>query len=79
LKFVGSVFTFNLASFNAFAFTGESGAKSGEDIFKDAGGGVGIGTLDGVLPAAAFFAICQNVKDSCQILNCTHNKKYRKI
>jgi len=32
-------------------------------------GGVGIGRLDGVLPAAAFFAICQNVKINCEVSN----------
>jgi len=69
LKFVGSGFTFNLASPSGFAFTGERGAKSGEDMFKDAGGGVGIGKLEGVLPAAAFFSICQNVKINCQSSN----------
>jgi hypothetical protein len=53
---------YNLASPNGFEFKRERGAKSGEDIFKDAGGGVDIGKLDGVLPAAAFFSICQNVK-----------------
>lgn len=68
LKFVGSGFTFNLASPNGFAFTGERGAKSGEDIFKDAGGGVGIGKLEGVLPAAAFFSICKNVKNQLPIV-----------
>jgi len=45
-------------SFNAFAF---------KDAIAD--GGVGIGRLDGVLPAAAFFAICQNVKINCQLSN----------
>jgi hypothetical protein len=60
LKFVGSDFTFNdFASFKAFVCTGERGVKSGEEIVKATGGGVGIGKLAGVLPAAAFFSICK--------------------
>lgn len=57
LKNAGSGFTFNFASFSGFVCTGDRGAKSGEEAFKEAGGGVGIGKLEGVLPAAAFFSI----------------------
>lgn len=38
-----------------FAFRGDGGASFGEDKLGDTGGGVDIGTLEGVLPAAAFF------------------------
>nr|GMD11473.1 hypothetical protein TorRG33x02_205410 [Ipomoea batatas] len=41
-----------------FVFTGNTGLNFGEDTFSTAGGGVDIGTLEGVLPAAAFFSIC---------------------
>lgn len=58
LKLVGSDFTFNdFASFKEFVCTGDRGANSGEERLKADGGGVGIGTLEGVLPAAAFFSI----------------------
>ena len=40
-----------------FAFKGDGGASFGEDKLGDNGGGVDIGTLDGVLPATAFFSI----------------------
>ena len=40
-----------------FSFKGDGGASFGEDKLRDIGGGVDIGTLDGVLPAAAFFSI----------------------
>lgn len=57
LKFVGSALRFNdFASFNELVCTGESGANFGEGSVI-AGGGVDIGKLDGVLPAAAFFSI----------------------
>lgn len=52
LKFVGSGLL--LRDFGEF-WTGDSGANFGE--FKVAGGGVGNGTLVGILPAAAFFSI----------------------
>lgn len=44
-------------SFKEFVCTGDRGANLGDERFKADGGGVGIGTLDGVLPAAAFFSI----------------------
>ena len=58
LKLVRSDFTFNdLASLREFVCTGERGVNSGEERLKDDGGGVDIGKLEGVLPAAAFFSI----------------------
>lgn len=58
-KLVGSpVFKF-LESLNGFAaFIGDREPYLG-DRLSAAGGGVARGTLDGVLPAAAFFSICQ--------------------
>lgn len=58
-KFVGSpVFKF-LESLNGFAaFIGDIEPYLG-DRLRAAGGGVGRGTLEGVLPAAAFLSICQ--------------------
>ena len=47
---------FSLVDYN-FAFKGNGGASFGENKLGDTGGGVDIGTLDGVLPAAAFFSI----------------------
>ena len=38
-----------------FAFKGDGGASFGEDKLGDTRGDVDIGTLDGVLPTAAFF------------------------
>ena len=78
LKFVGSDFTFNdFASFKAFVCTGDRGAKSGEEIVKATGGGVDIGKLEGVLPAAAFFSICKIIStisiDICVYMcTCVH-------
>ena len=40
-----------------FAFKGDGGASFGEDKLRDIGGGVDIGTLDGVLSTATFFFI----------------------
>ena len=40
-----------------FSFKGDGGASCGEKQLGDTGGGVDIGTLDGVLPATAFFSI----------------------
>ena len=40
-----------------FSFKRDGGASFGEDKLGDTGGGVDIGTLDGVLPVAAFFSI----------------------
>ena len=40
-----------------FQFKGDGSASFGEDKLGDTGGGVDIGTLDGVLPAIAFFFI----------------------
>ena len=40
-----------------FSFKGDGGASFGEDKLGDTRGGVDIGSLDGVLPAAAFFFI----------------------
>ena len=40
-----------------FSFEGDGGASFGEDKLGDTRGGVDIGSLDGVLPAAAFFSI----------------------
>ena len=40
-----------------YAFKGDGGASFGEDKLGDTGGGVDIGTLDGVLPTAAFFSV----------------------
>lgn len=58
LKFVGSVLVLtDFPSFKELVCTGERGANFGDERFKADGGGVGIGTLDGVLPAAAFFSI----------------------
>lgn len=57
-KFVGSPPAFKfLESFNEFACTGDRGPNLGERL-SAAGGGVERGTLEGVLPAAAFFSIC---------------------
>ena len=65
LKLVGSDFTFNdFESTKEFVCTGDRGAKSGEEAFRVAGGGVGIGKLEGVLPAAAFFSICDKENDN---------------
>ena len=38
-----------------FAFKVDGGTSFGEEKLGDTGGGVDIGTLDGVLPVAAFF------------------------
>ena len=73
LKFVGSDLIFkDFASFKAFVCTGERGANSGEEIVKADGGGVDIGKLEGVLPAAAFFSICRRAKptDYTHVFNC---------
>ena len=73
LKFVGSDLIFkDFASFKAFVCTGERGANSGEEIVKADGGGVDIGKLEGVLPAAAFFSICRRAKptDYIHVFNC---------
>ena len=40
-----------------FAFKGNGGTRFGEDKLGDTGGGVDIGTLDGVLSTATFFFI----------------------
>lgn len=62
LKLVGSDFTFNdFESTKEFVCTGDRGANSGEETLREAGGGVGIGKLEGVLPAAAFFSICNKM------------------
>ena len=46
----------NLESFiGNFAFKGNGGTRFGEDKLGDTGGGVDIGTLDGVLLTTAFF------------------------
>jgi len=71
-KFVVSGLTCNgLASFKEFVCTGERGCKSGEETFKADGGGVEIGKLEGVLPAAVFFSIC-NKSNVCRQLDLWH-------
>ena len=40
-----------------FAFKVDGGTSFGEEKLGDTGGSVDIGTLDGVLPEAAFFSI----------------------
>ena len=56
---MGSTLEFtNFESFTEFVCTGDKGANFGEERVNEDGGGVGNGTLEGVLPAAAFFSIC---------------------
>jgi len=50
--------------FSDLICTGERGANFGEETFRAKGGGVDIGRLEGVLPAAAFFSICRVPKES---------------
>ena len=61
VKLAGSGFTFSdFASVKGLVCTGDMGAKSGEEV-KEAGGGVDNGKLEGVLPAAAFLSICNEI------------------
>ena len=58
-RFVVSDFALNdLESFKEFVCTGERGANSRDETVSEAGGGIQISKLEGVLPAAAFFSIC---------------------
>lgn len=58
-KVVGSTLVFcDFESFSEFVCTGDNGANFGEERVSEDGGGVDSGTLEGVLPAAAFFSIC---------------------
>ena len=59
VKLVGSTPVFgDFESFSEFVCTGDKGANFGEERVNEAGGGVDNDTLEGVLPAAAFFSIC---------------------
>ena len=54
--------------FSDLVCTGERGANFGEETFRAKGGGVDIGRLEGVLPAAAFFSICHVQKKKVRII-----------
>nr|GMD06848.1 hypothetical protein TorRG33x02_205410 [Ipomoea batatas] len=63
--------THYLSTRRGFVFTGNTGLNFGEDTFSTAGGGVDIGTLEGVLPAAAFFSICiVHQQNGLQVWDC---------
>lgn len=74
VKLVGSGFTFSdFASVKELVCTGDKGAKSGEEVME-AGGGVDNGKLEGVLPAAAFLSICNEIElHKCSFAAITRN------